>query len=442
VRDAERRHGSTPSRMLIRGLLMAASVSSYSAVAAESPDTETRVAQLERRLDESAKVIEALTTRVRELETRLAIAASAPNASAPDGSDTSERLTSVERAIGDIAAAQSSETESGLKIHGFADVGAGTRSTLDPDHKGFTVGSLDLYMTPELGARTMALVELNFEAEETGGLAVDLERLQLGYQLGDSTKLWLGRFHTPYGYYNNAFHHGQQIATSLRRPKFLAFEDQGGVLPAHTVGLWVNGSRRFGDGRWTYDAFIGNAQEIHEGVIDMVQGGKLRSDASVGGNVGFHLGGKLEGFTAGLSYLAADIEDDALSPHRTRLNNYGLYTVLDTDHWESIVELYRFDDHELSAVGVAHRSTAGFGQLAYRFERFTPYARYERAAFDQADPFFAAQSAGGSYRRGALGVRFDLALSSALKLELGHTVETDRLRNEFSDTLFQYAVRF
>src|SRR4029079_15285712 len=129
--------------------------------------------------------------------------------------------------------------------------------------------------------------ELNFEAEETGGLAVDLERLRLGYQIGDSTKLWVGRFHTPYGYYNNAFHHGQQIAISLRRPKFLAFEDQGGVLPAHTVGVWVNGSKRLADGRWTYDAFVGNAQEIHDGVIDMAQGGKLDSDATIGGNVGF-----------------------------------------------------------------------------------------------------------------------------------------------------------
>jgi hypothetical protein len=197
MRDAARCYGSTVSRTLIRGLLVAAAIPSYNAVAAESPDTETRVSQLERRLDESTKIIEALTTRVRELETRVATEASGPNASAPDASGTADRLTSVERAIGEIAAAGSSETESGLKIHGFADVGAGTRSTLDPDRKGFTVGSLDLYMTPELGSRTMALVELNFEADETGGLAVDLERLQFGYQLGDSTKLWLGRFHTP-----------------------------------------------------------------------------------------------------------------------------------------------------------------------------------------------------------------------------------------------------
>jgi hypothetical protein len=423
------------------GALLAAALAAGTAAAQEPAATASRVSELERRLDESARLIDALTHRVVDLEARLAQGSPARDAAGPQPVEAADRIAAVERTVEEIAAARNAETDTGLRVHGFADVGAGTRSTLDPDRKGFTVGSLDLYLTPELGARTTALVELNFEAEETGGLAADLERLQLGYQLGDSTKLWVGRFHTPYGYYNNAFHHGQQIATSLRRPKFLAFEDQGGVMPAHTVGLWLNGSRRFGGGRFTYDAFVGNAQEIHEGVIDMVQGGKLRSDATVGGNVGFQLG-KTDGFTVGLSYFGANVEDDALTPNRTRVNNYGAYAVLDNDRWEIISEVYRFADDDLSAGGASHGSTAGFAQAARRLGRFAPYARYEHAAFDQTDPFFAAQQSGVSYRRGALGVRFELALPSALKLELGRTIETDRFRNEFSDALFQYAIRF
>ncbi len=435
--DVERR--SRALTALLCGTLLVAAVAHRSAMADEATETAARVSELERRLDESARLIEALGSRVRDLESRLAEREPAPNARAEE--PAADRLAAVERTVGEIAAARSAEVDSGLRVHGFADVGAGTRSTLDPDRKGFTLGSLDLYLTPELGARTTALVELNFEAEETGGLAVDLERLQIGYQLGDSTKLWVGRFHTPYGYYNNAFHHGQQISTSLRRPKFLAFEDQGGVMPAHTVGLWLSGSQRLGDGRWTYDAFVGNAQEIHEGVLDMAQGGKFRSDATVGGNVGFRLG-KLDGFTVGVSYFGADVDDDALSPNRTRVNSYGAYAVLDNDRWEVISEVYRFADEDLSASGGSHASTAGFAQVARRLNRFTPYARYEHAAFDQSDPFFSAQVSGTSYRRGALGVRFELALPSALKLEFGRTIETDRLRNEFSDALFQYAIRF
>jgi hypothetical protein len=69
-------------------------------------------------------------------------------------------------------------------------------------------------------------------------------------------------------------------------------------------------------------------------------------------------------------------------------------------------------------------------------------ARYERADLDQDDRFFAAQSFGASYHREALGLRFDLDISSALKLELANTHITDRTRDEYQEALMQYAVRF
>jgi len=143
-------------------------------------------------------------------------------------------------------------------MHGFADVGAGT--TTNGVRKGFTVGSLDFYLNPQLGERTKALIELNTEVDAEGGVGVDLERLQLGYTFSDSATAWLGRFHTPYGYYNTGFHHGQQIATSLRRPRFLEFEDKGGILPAHTVGAWLTGAIRAGDGKFTYDLTAATAR--------------------------------------------------------------------------------------------------------------------------------------------------------------------------------------
>jgi len=37
-----------------------------------------------------------------------------------------------------------------------------------------------------------------------------------------------------------ALHHGVWLADALRRPKFINFEDKGGVLPAHTTGVWVD----------------------------------------------------------------------------------------------------------------------------------------------------------------------------------------------------------
>jgi hypothetical protein len=49
---------------------------------------------------------------------------------------------------------------------------------------------------------------------------------------------------------------------------------------------------------------------------------------------------------------------------------------------------------------------------------------------------------GSSYFREALGLRFDVDLKSALKLELAHTHDTDRDFLTYDEALLQYAIRF
>jgi hypothetical protein len=434
--------------------MLAGAIAANGPVMAATPTPEDRVAELERRLDASAKLIEELNARVRSLEARVpsqgaaATAAAAPSTApslTPDAapqSDEAARLATVEREVSEIAAGASTRNASGLPVHGFADVGAGSRTATDPDHKGFVVGSLDFYLTPELGDRVRSLFELNFEVDEEGEIATDLERAQIGYQVADSATVWLGRFHTPYGYYNTAFHHGQQISMALRRPRFIQFEDEGGVMPAHTVGLWMTGGQRFSSGKWTYDAFMGNAQRIEDGSLNMAQAGLSSAELTYGGNLGYLPGGSLDGLKVGASFLTANVEDDAVVPNRTRVLNFGLYGVYDTDQWENIVEFYHWDNDDRSGATGSHTSYAGFIQVAYRMNRFSPYARYERASLDQGDAYFAAQATGGSYYRSAIGIRFDLDLSAAIKLEVARTVNTDRTRDEFSEAMMQYAIRF
>ena len=58
------------------------------------------------------------------------------------------------------------------------------------------------------------------------------------------------------------------------------------------------------------------------------------------------------------------------------------------------------------------------------------------------DPYFAAQLNGNSYDREALGVRFDIDLSSVLKMEFAKTRYTDRHLTTYGEALLQYAIRF
>jgi hypothetical protein len=430
-----------------------------------------RIAALEQKLDQSLQLIRQLSARVQALEAqatptaqapaapRAGRAGAAPSAAAvtaatgPAGSaappatlaDTAQRLAQVEQTVNQMAASagQHAEDTTGMPMHGFADVGVGNHNAQFPQYQGADIAELDFFLTPRLGSRTRALFELNFEVGEDGSVGVDLERAQIGYQFSDSATVWLGRFHTPYGYYNTAFHHGQQIATSLRRPRFIEFEDHGGVMPAHTVGGWLTGSQRFGDQKLTYDLFIGNSQSVTGGILNMQNPGNTRGSTIIGGNVGVLLSGVLDGLKVGVDAFQTRIEDRDLTPSPfTRVRSYGVYTAYDTDTWEEIGEFHVFDNHDLTGGTGSHRSDAGFLQIGYRAGRFTPYGRYERGSFQQSDNYFAALRHGESYYRNALGVRFDVDLVSALKLELAETHFTDRDVNKYDEALLQYAIRF
>jgi hypothetical protein len=443
------------SRSWVGALLLAGL--GHALVTYAAADDSDRIAVLEQKLDQSLQLIRELSTRVHDLEAQATqgapaaankpsgtAAAVAPAPAAATQSDTAQRLAKVEQTVTQMAASAGQHAEdTGMPMHGFADVGVGNHNAEFSRYQGADVGELDFFLTPRLGSRTRALFELNFEVGSDGSVGVDLERAQIGYQFGDSATVWLGRFHTPYGYYNTAFHHGQQIATSLRRPRFIEFEDHGGIMPAHTVGAWLTGSERVGGQRVTYDVYIGNSQRINGGTLDMNNAGNTHGSTIVGGNLGVLLSGALDGLKVGVDAFQTRIGDEDLAPsYVTQVKSYGTYAAYDTDSWEDIAEFHVFSNRDLTGHTGTHHSDAGFVQIGYRAGRYTPYARYERGAFQQSDHFFAAQTNGSSYYREALGLRFDVDLVSSLKLELAETRLTDRVIGSYDEALLQYAIRF
>jgi hypothetical protein len=410
---------------------------------------DDRVNALEEKLDRSLKLIEQLSARVKELEAQRAGTAvpaqSAQSAAvAVPQAQAQARLENVEQQVTQLANASAARGGGGMGVplHGFFDVGIGNHTANEPGLKGANIGALDIFLNPQLGEHTRSLFELTFEVNEQGQVDSDLERGQIGYQFSDAATVWIGRFHTPFGYYNTAFHHGQEIATSLRRPRFILFEDQGGVMPNHTVGAWLTGADRLPGGKLTYDVFLGNGQKISSGTIDARSGGVEDGGAIYGGNLGYVFGETLDGLKVGVSGFRSRITDDQQVGRITRVDNAGVYFAYDTDRFEHLGEFYRFSDTDLTGRGPPHHSSAGFLQLAWRLPLVTPYARYERAVLDQGDNYFALQADGMSYYRTALGLRFDLDPKSALKLEVGRTKNTDRLIDQWTDALLDYAIRF
>ncbi len=454
------------SRRIAAALGSAALMLTATAQAADSADA-ARISELEKKLERSMQIIEQLSNKIDKLEQ----AKVAAKDSASDAQQ-SAKIEELERQVTQLSAGAGSRPEdTGLPVHGFADVGFARSSEDHIDQasgkriegaKGFTVGSFDLYLTPQFGDRVKALVELNFEVNEEGSVGTDLERLQIGYTFNDMITAWAGRFHTPYGYWNTAFHHGSQIQTSLSRPTFLDFEDAGGILPAHTTGAWVTGNVPVAGDKVSYDFYVGNAPRIQDvaaglatgqygdGVLDMKMAGNTSFDSSVGFNLGYSPA-RVDGLKVGVHGLRARIgADDANGTllDTTRLQTLGAYGVYNGERWELMAEYYHFWNKDLSGNNGTHDSTAWYAQAAYNFGAWTPYGRYEETSLDQNDNYFLHQSSGRSYRKAVFGVRYDVDPKSAVKIELAATRKSDiglpgtNIDDQFGEVRAQYAIRF
>jgi len=447
VQDGSRRRKAPNwARQFLLAATFTALICGPTHAAVAQSDSE-RIAELERKLEQSQQTIEEMAARIQKLEMAGPQQQQAPAPGAqPTPPSAVANLPAKE--AGHAHDAQPAPADQGIitlfgtPLHGFGDVG-GLVTNAKSRRKGFTVGSLDFYLTPDFGANVRGLAELNFEVNSEGDLDVDLERFQLGYAFGDYATAWLGRFHTPFGYFNTAFHHGTQLQTAVRRPQFLDFEDKGGILPVHTVGLWGTGGVALGGGKLTYDLYVGNAASIEDGTLNMNMAGLTRFRPSFGTTVGYTFRGALEGLKAGLHWLRGDVQSLTLN-NKTALNITGGYLVYPEEPWEFMTELYRFDNKDLTGGTGTHGSWATFGQLARTFGRWTPYGRAEWTNFNQRDPYFHDLETGRSYVRGALGIRYDLTSRAALKLEFRRT-RTKEAGSDFqSDNAgeLQFSIRF
>lgn len=426
------------------------------AQAARAATDSERLAALEQQLARSQSVIEQLTRRLAALEPSApartpatAVPASVATSTTPDAE---RRIDTLERQLAEVNSAMAAAKpvdDTGVPLHGFLDVGLVKHNTrASGGRSGAHLGTLDLYLTPQFGPKVRSLIELAFEYGEQGALATDLERMQIGYAASDALLLWGGRFHTPYGYWNTAFHHGAQMQTSITRPRFIAFEDQGGILPGHTVGAWATGQQDTAWGKLGYDAYVGNGNRINEGVLDFNASGDDNGSPLLGFNLKLSPRA-VRGLTLGLHGLRQTVAGenaDASASGRVRTQVLGGYAFYENDDWELIAEYYQFRNRNLAAGAGTLGSWAGFAQAAYAVAPgWALFGRAEKAALQATDPYFALQESGTSYRQWTAGLRYDLDPRAALKLQVDALRDGGR-GNAPAQALrslrAQYAIRF
>lgn len=312
----------------------------------------------------------------------------------------------------------------GFEIKGFSDVNY-IKSSLEGDENengSFSLGAIDLYASELITDHVEVLMEVALE----NGI-VDVERLQIGYILNDALKIRAGRVHNILGYWNVTFHHGTYIQTTIERPFFLKFEDDGGLLPVHLVGIWTSGRSHAGPLYFGYDLMLGNGSKIIN--VGATEGTELDPNNVTDDNHNKALSLRLQvsprflnAFKLMVSGSVSKVEGydpAALRVLQVDQNIMNVSAIYDQEGepLELLSEIFWIKDKDkLTNLGTK-TNTLYYVQIGYTFiDLITPYLRHEESLVEEEDPYMIALSAVDT-RIDLAGVRYELSTGSALKAE-------------------------
>ena len=301
-----------------------------------------------------------------------------------------------------------------LRMRGFGDI------TLHGDNnKGdttsFSLGQLNLFVTSDVSEKFKFLTEIVFEAGSDNAVGVDVERMLLQYSPNDYFNLAVGRYHTAIGYYNTAYHHSTWFQTTTGRPFLFDFEDKGGPLPVHNVGVSASGLIPSGRLGLHYVAEVGNGRASRSPASEPVQNLVDENNHKAFNLAFFARPESVRGLQAGFS-VYRDVLAPANSP-RIGETILAAHAVLVRPKFEWLNEALVIRH---APFGLSHAfETPGFyTQLSKQFGSYRPYFRYQYMNESDAEPVFPNI---GLRHGPSVGLRYDASESVAVKLQYDYT---------------------
>ena len=304
--------------------------------------------------------------------------------------------------------------------------GPGLLGTGDTNH--FSLGELDLFLVSQLSDRFSVLGELLFEFDSERDTRIDVERLLLKYDHTDWLSVSAGRGHSAIGYWNRAYHHGTYLWTTATRPLIFEFEDEGGILPMHAIGIEASGVIEIPKGIVEYTASLSNGRGRTPGTI------QITDDLNDSKMVGLALVWRpsdVPDLAVGINFVWDEIPGDSRGPPavaRRRLDEYiaGGYVIYTGRPLEVLVEGQYIRHHQ---PGSGYDSLGGYAQISYKSGDWTPYYRFDLLQVDDDDPYYAQIPEAIDTRTHTAGIRFDWTSFLALKLEYQRVYSTGRNAN-------------
>ncbi len=276
---------------------------------------------------------------------------------------------------------------------------------------GFIMGQAVGHLIASLTDRLAYFGEVTLTSQPTG-YTVELERSILRYDITDALKLSGGRYHTPIGYWNTAFHHGTWLQTTVSRPEMVKYGSQ--FIPTHFVGAMAEGSVPVGELGLGYMLGVGNGRAST--ISRAGDAGDPTSNRAITAAISARPA-MLFGLQVGGGYYK-----DRVTPAAGAAADEGIssaYVAWQRESPELIAE-YADVRHTPVAGGSTADNHAFYVQMAWRLpgvaHQLKPYARTEKVVTSPDDVIFAPLDLGYTGNLG--GVRYDFAPFAALKAEL------------------------
>jgi hypothetical protein len=366
--------------------------------------------------------IAALQARVAELDKKLAGPVSAPAAPSPPPAEAPViEATDPHDHMVQLPGGPK------LSIRGFGDVNLGFGQTANPlifplgapAHTTFQLGELDLFLQSTLSSKIRFVSEIVIGSEATNEWGLDIERLQITYKPSPYFQISGGRYHTSIGYYNTAYHHGTWFQTATGRPFMYFFEDSGGLLPVHSVGVTADG-----DVRGTEKLGLHWIAEMSNGRTSSLDSSPVQNFLSDRTHKAFNLAAyirpqALSGLQIGGSYYRDRLAPPGSPPVSQTIGS--LYAVYLNSGWESLNEAVLISNRPEGS-GRSLRTPLMSTQLAYRVRKFRPYFRYQYVNGAANDPVNIFT---GRYQGPSFGLRMDFSDYVAWKLQYNRLYQRD-----------------
>lgn len=308
------------------------------------------------------------------------------------------------------------ESRSALQFRGFGDVNF--QAGESGQSNGFQLGIFNLLMTSRLSENVGFLGELVMDVRSDGMFQVEPERALLLYTPHDYFHASLGRYHTGIGYYNNAFHHGAAfLQTATGRPLLFAFDDQGGVLPIHKVGVSLTGRIPSGSLGLNYIAEIGYGPSSHMG-MDMSGSSPMMTVTDDHNGRAFNLG-----FIARpLPWHPVQFGFDVYHADRTPMGMPSFSENIYAGHFVFLTPSFEFLNEAAlirhsSAMAGTFNTLGFYTQFSRKWHAWRPYARYNYLNSPEMEPIFMNT---GRQNGPSGGLRYDVNESVGLKLQFDH----------------------